>query len=108
MTIVATPGDLLDDGLALGRRRPAQAWQDHHADTRGSSTTLSSGLAMVQALTLRPSTSSGTAKGMNATMPTAASNMNAPCTPGRPSALSTIIGRNGAQGVMPIRMSPIA
>jgi len=63
---------------------------------------------MAQALTVRPLTIRGTAKGMKRTVATAVSSMNAAVNPRSPFALSTIIGRNGAQGVIPSRMSPIA
>jgi len=63
---------------------------------------------MVQALTVRPSTITGTAMGMKTTVPTAVSSMKLAAYPMSPRALSTISGRNGAQGVMPSRMRPMA
>jgi hypothetical protein len=44
--------------------------------TRGITTSISSGLAMAQALTVRPSTMNGTANGISITVPADASRMN--------------------------------
>ena len=74
MTIVARPVIFLTTGCARAAKAGARRSVTMPI-TSGTSTTASSGLAMIQALTLRPSTSSGTAKGMKATMPTAASSM---------------------------------
>ena len=70
--------------------------------------TITMGLAIAQALTVSPLIIKGTAKGMKTTMPTAASIINAAVDPASPLALLTIAGRNGAQGAIPIKTSPVA
>ena len=74
----------------------------------GNKTRIKRGLAIAQALTLNPSARYGIAKGRYKTIKADTSSMNAAVSPRFPLALSTIIGRNGAHGVVPSKIMPIA
>ena len=88
--------------------RPSQLRRMTTPIAIGSSTTIRSGLAMAQALVVRPLAKRGTVKGMQTTVPTEAKSMNAAVKPRSPFALSTNIGTKGAHGAMPSKISPMA